>query len=96
VIPAASAGSATTNRTDVIKTLQTNSGILNIGIPAGLMFRIVTIMLIAPKIEDAPAMCILKIARSTDAPACPLMLLRGGYSVQPVPAPSNNIELVKR
>jgi hypothetical protein len=43
--------------------------------------------LIAPRIEDAPERCRLKIARSTDGPECAWMLLRGGYTVQPVPAP---------
>lgn len=78
VIPAARAGRATTKRIDVTKTLQTKRGILNNGMPAGRMFTIVTIILIAPKIDEAPAICILKIARSTEAPACPLILLKGG------------------
>lgn len=38
----------------------------------------VTIMLIEPMIEDAPAKCILSIARSTEAPACDLIPLSGG------------------
>jgi len=69
VIPAASAGRATTSSTDVIRTLHTNKGILNKGIPAGLIFKMVTIMLIEPRIEEAPAICILRIAKSTEAPA---------------------------
>jgi hypothetical protein len=32
------------------------------------MFKIVVIKLIAPKIEDAPARCNEKIAKSTDGP----------------------------
>jgi hypothetical protein len=32
------------------------------------MFKIVTIKFIAPKIDDAPAKCKLKIAKSTDPP----------------------------
>lgn len=96
VIPAASAGRATTNNTDVIRTLHTNNGMRNSVIPAGRIFIIVTIMLIAPMIEEAPARCILNIARSTEAPACDLMLLSGGYKVHPVPAPSKNIELVNK
>ena len=64
--------------------------------PCGRILMIVTIILIAPIIEEAPAMCILNIARSTEAPACDLMPLNGGYKVQPVPAPSNSIELVNR
>jgi hypothetical protein len=34
------------------------------------MLIIVTIKLIAPKIEDAPAICKLKIAKSTAGPEC--------------------------
>ena len=64
--------------------------------PYGRILIIVTIIFIAPIIDDAPAKCILSIARSTLAPACDLILLNGGYKVQPVPAPSKNIELVSR
>jgi hypothetical protein len=60
------------------------------------MFKIVTIMLIEPKIEEAPAKCILKIAKSTEGPAWPLIPLRGGYNVHPVPAPSKKVELKSR
>jgi hypothetical protein len=60
------------------------------------MLTTVTIMLIAPMIEDAPAKCILSMAKSTEAPACDLIPLSGGYRVQPVPAPSKSIELVSR
>jgi hypothetical protein len=57
------------------------------------MLKIVTIILIEPRIEEAPAKCILRIAKSTDGPAWPLIPLKGGYKVQPVPAPSRNVEL---
>jgi hypothetical protein len=60
------------------------------------MLRIVTIILIDPRIEEAPAKCILRIARSTEGPACPLRLDNGGYNVQPVPAPSRNVDANKR
>jgi hypothetical protein len=33
------------------------------------MLRIVTIILIEPNMEEAPAICMLKIAKSTDGPA---------------------------
>ena len=42
------------------------------------MFIIVQIKLIAPKIEEAPAMCKLKIAKSTDGPECAIPPLNGG------------------
>jgi len=68
VIPAAKAGRAATSSTDVIKTLQTKSGNLNKERPAGLMLTMVTIIFNAPSIEEAPAKCMLKIAKSTAAP----------------------------
>lgn len=56
----------------------------------------VTIMFSAPSIEEAPAKCILKIAISTEALFENLIKLNGGYNVQPVPAPSINIELISK
>jgi len=54
----------------------------------------VTIKLIAPIILEAPAVCKLKIAKSTAGPECASISDNGGYTVQPVPAPrSKNIEL---
>jgi hypothetical protein len=47
----------------------------------------VVIKLIAPRIEEAPAKCKEKIARSTEGPACAIFDARGGYTVHPVPAP---------
>jgi len=47
----------------------------------------VEIKFTAPKIEEAPARCREKIARSTDGPAWAILLARGGYTVHPVPAP---------
>lgn len=43
----------------------------------------------APKIDDTPAKCKEKIAQSTDGPEWAIFLLRGGYTVQPVPAPDS-------
>jgi hypothetical protein len=51
------------------------------------MLITVVIKLIAPRIEDAPARCREKIARSTEGPACARFLAKGGYTVHPVPAP---------
>jgi len=42
-----------------------------------------------PAIEDIPARCILKIAVSTELPACAKKLLKGGYKVHPVPTPKS-------
>lgn len=69
MIPAARAGKATTSNTEVIRTLQAKSGTRNIDMPCGRILTIVTIMLIAPIIDEAPAICILNIAKSTEAPA---------------------------
>jgi hypothetical protein len=43
----------------------------------------------APNIEDIPAKCRLKIAKSTAALECAKIPLKGGYTVQPVPAPAS-------
>lgn len=43
----------------------------------------------APKIEDAPDKCRLKIAKSTEPPECAVALDKGGYTVQPVPTPAS-------
>jgi hypothetical protein len=51
-----------------MKTAQTYKGILCINIPGHLIFKMVTIKLIAPKIEETPAKCKLKIAKSTEGP----------------------------
>jgi hypothetical protein len=47
----------------------------------------VEIKFTAPRIDEAPAKCREKIAKSTEGPACAIFLARGGYTVQPVPAP---------
>jgi hypothetical protein len=47
----------------------------------------VTIKLIAPKIDEAPDKCKLNIAKSTAGPEWLSIPLKGGYTVQPVPAP---------
>ena len=53
------------------------------------MFVIVTIKLTAPRIEDTPATCKLKIAKSTEPPECACMPAKGGYTVHPVPTPAS-------
>jgi hypothetical protein len=73
----------------VIKTDQTNKGISSKNRPIARMLKIVLIKFIAPKIEDTPAKCKEKIAQSTEGPECARLPLRGGYTVQPVPAPAS-------
>ena len=68
VIAAASTGRARRSIMAVISTDQTNSGILNIGIDFGFMLMHVVMKLIAPRMDEAPARCSEKIARSTDGP----------------------------
>lgn len=58
--------------------------------------KIVEIKLIAPKMEEIPAKCNLKIARSTDVPLWAKLDERGGYTVHPVPVPFSTILLIKR
>jgi hypothetical protein len=47
----------------------------------------VTIKLMAPIIDEAPARCKLKIPKSTAGPEWASIPLRGGYTVHPVPTP---------
>lgn len=62
----------------MIITDHTNNGIWCIPIPGALIFIIVVIKLIAPKIDDIPAICKLNIAKSTAAEECAWILLKGG------------------
>jgi hypothetical protein len=52
----------------------------------------VVMKLIAPRIEDAPAKCKEKMAKSTEGPLCACTLDKGGYTVHPVPAPASTRE----
>jgi len=64
----AKTGKDSSNSTAVISTDQTNNGIESNVMDEERMFIIVVIKLIAPKVEDAPAKCSLKIAKSTENP----------------------------
>lgn len=88
VIAPARTGNDSKSNTAVIKTDQTNKGIESNVIEEDRMFIIVVIKLIAPKIEEAPARCRLKIARSTEIPEWNKFPANGGYTVHPVPAPA--------
>lgn len=68
MIAAARTGSARSSMMAVIMTDQTNRGKLNMGIDLGFMLIHVVIKLIAPRIDEAPARCREKMARSTDGP----------------------------
>lgn len=93
VIAPANTGSDNNRRTAVIKTAHANRGIRSRIIPKARKFPSVLIKFTAPKIDLTPAKCREKIAKSTDLPACAILLDRGGYTVHPVPAPLSTREL---
>ena len=66
----ANTGKDNNNRMAVTKIAHTNNGNLCKDIPLVLIFNVVLIKLIAPNIEDTPAKCKLKIAKSTEPPEC--------------------------
>ncbi len=71
VIAPASTGSDRSSRNAVISTAHTNSGILCSVMPGARMLKIVVMKLIAPRIDEAPAMCSDRIAKSIAGPGCP-------------------------
>jgi len=88
VIAPANTGKDNNNRIAVIKTDHTNNGIESRVVEEERMFIIVVIKLIAPKIEEIPAKCKLKIAKSTANPEWNRFPAKGGYTVHPVPTPT--------
>ena len=86
-MPPASTGSDSSSRNTVTRIDQTNSGILCSVMPGARILKMVVMKLMAPRIEDAPARWIDRIAKSTAGPGWP-EVDSGAYSVQPVPAPS--------
>lgn len=78
VIPAARTGRDRSRSTAVIRTDQTNSGVWYCVIAGGFMLIMVVIKLIAPRMEETPARCREKMARSTEAPAWARFPARGG------------------
>ena len=89
VIAPASTGRERRSRNAVISTAHTKRGSLWKLIPRARIFTIVTMKLIAPRMEDIPARCRLKIPKSTAGPECASIPLRGGYTVHPVPTPTS-------
>jgi len=80
-------GSESNKRIAVIITDQTNKGTRSICIPLVRILIVVVMKFKDAKMEDTPARCKEKMARSTEGPACARFLERGGYTVHPVPAP---------
>ena len=68
VIAPAKTGKESNKRITVINTAQTNKFKLNQSMPGVLILTIVTMKLIAPIIELAPAKCRENMAMSTDGP----------------------------
>lgn len=96
MIAPASTGSDNNRRRAVMATDHTNRGIRSGFMFLGFMLIVVEIKFTAPRMDDTPARCREKMARSTDAPACAIPLARGGYTVHPVPAPLSTVLLVRR
>jgi len=89
VIAPANTGKDNNNNTAVILTAQQNKGSRCIVLPGARMFTIVVMKFTAPKIEEIPAKCNEKIAKSTDGPLWASTDDKGGYTVHPVPAPAS-------
>jgi len=68
VIAAANTGSESSSKITVTKIAQANNGTRSIITPLWRMLKVVDIKLIAPKIDEIPAKCKEKIARSTEGP----------------------------
>ncbi len=71
VMAPASTGSDSKSRNTVTRIDQTNSGILCRVMPGARMLKIVVMKLMAPRIEEAPARCSDRIAKSTAGPGWP-------------------------
>jgi len=74
----ANTGNDNNNKNAVINTDHTNSDTRCATKPGNRMFNIVTIKLMAPRIDDMPAICKLNIAMSTEAPECASIDESGG------------------
>src|SRR5882724_11176580 len=86
VIAPASTGSDNSKRNTVTRIDHTNSGILCRVMPGARMLKIVVMKLMAPRIDEAPARCSERIAKSTAGPGWPVVD-SGAYIVQPAPTP---------
>jgi hypothetical protein len=78
VIAPANTGKESNNNKAVIITDQTNKGNWSNFILNNFIFIQVVIKLIAPKIDEIPAICNEKIDKSTDLPICAIFLAKGG------------------
>ena len=71
VIAPARTGSDSSSRNTVTSSAHTNSGILCIVMPGARMLKMVVMKLIAPRIDEAPARCSDRMAKSTAGPGWP-------------------------
>jgi len=78
VMAPAKTGKDRRSNTAVIKTDHTNSGIESRVREEERIFIMVVMKLIAPKIEEIPAKCRLKIAKSTEIPEWNMLSASGG------------------
>lgn len=78
VIAPASTGSDKSSNSAVRATDHAKRGIRSNVIPLVRMLMTVVMKLTAPRIDEIPARCNLKIARSTDAPLWAMFADRGG------------------
>jgi hypothetical protein len=78
VIPPARTGRESKRRRAVINIAQINKGINSIRSPFDRMLITVVIKFSAPKMDEIPARCSEKIARSTEGPAWARFLDKGG------------------
>jgi len=78
VIAPANTGNERRRRSAVIATAQTNNGIRSKVIPVDRILITVEIKFTAPRIDEIPAKCKLKIAKSTDEPLWAILAERGG------------------
>jgi len=87
VIAPAKTGKEINNKIAVIFTAHVKRGVRSRDIPLGRILAMVEIKFIAPRIDEIPAICRLKIAKSIEGPSWAMFVLSGGYTVHPVPAP---------
>jgi len=78
VMAPASTGRDSSNSRAVIVIDHTNRGILSGAIPFDRMLMVVEMKLMAPRIEETPAKCNEKIAKSTAAPEWAMLPDSGG------------------
>lgn len=78
VIAPAKTGKDSKSKRAVSATDQTNNGIRSKVIPVDRILITVVIKFTAPRIEEIPAKCNLKIAKSTEAPLWAMLDDKGG------------------